>query len=239
MDAPKELGPTSGRGWGKFGFVVGIVTSIAANVARTFVPPHNAPADWSPHPGAIVAAGFWPLALLISLEIISRVQWPGGIGWLAIRYGGLTAVAAIAAIISYRHMSGLLHAHGEDGVSATMGPLAVDGLMVVSSGALLAVARNVGQARADASGESAQLAGAALPPRRAWSPVWTSRCSWRPSRTPPKTARCPGRRWPGSWRRGAWTLANGTPAACWRCSGREAATTAIGRASWPTNRPRE
>jgi hypothetical protein len=51
-------------------------------------------------------------------------------------------VAAIAAIISYRHMSGLLAAYGEEGVGAILGPLAVDGLMVVSSGALMAVAHN-------------------------------------------------------------------------------------------------
>ena len=123
--------------------MTGIVASVSANVARIYVPPKNAPVDWSPPVGAIIAAAFWPIALLISLEIISRVQWPKGRVWFVTRYGGLTAVAAIAAVISYRHMSGLLRFYGESGVDATIGPLAVDGLMVVSSVALLAIADNV------------------------------------------------------------------------------------------------
>jgi hypothetical protein len=137
-----QLEPTSGQGWARGGFGVGVAVSIAANVARVYVPPHNAASDWSPHPGAIGFAAFWPIALLISVETISRVQWPQGRSWWLMRYGGLTAVAAIAAIISYRHMSGLLDAYGEEGIAAILGPLAVDGLMVVSSGALMAISHN-------------------------------------------------------------------------------------------------
>jgi hypothetical protein len=92
-----------------------------------------------------VAAAFWPLALLISIEVISRVEWPDAVGWKFIRYGGLTAVAVIAAVISYRHMSQLLAAYGEDAVSAAIGPLAVDGFMVVCSGALLAIGHGRGR----------------------------------------------------------------------------------------------
>jgi hypothetical protein len=139
-----------------------VVVSIAANVARIYVPPVKAPANWSPPPGAIVAAAFWPIALLISIEIISRVKWPDGLGWQLIRYGGLTTVAAIAAVISYRHMSGLLHAYGEEGIGATIGPLAVDGLMVVSSGALLAIAANE-RSHARAAELVAQATDAPLP----------------------------------------------------------------------------
>lgn len=149
MDRDKT-DPESGKGYALTGFLTGITASIAANIARVYVPPEHAPANWEPRPGAIVAAAFWPVALLLSVEVISRVQWPDGWVWRAIRYGGLTTVAAIAAIISYRHMSGLLTAYGESGINAKIGPLAVDGLMVVSSGALLAIAYNVRQsARAD------------------------------------------------------------------------------------------
>jgi hypothetical protein len=139
----KTINPKSGIGWARSGFLTGILTSVAANIARTFIPPEHAPPGWHPELGAIFAAAFWPVALLISIEIISRVQWPDGWGWWLVRYGGLTTVAAIAAIISYRHMSGLLAAYGESGLSAAIGPLAVDGLMVVSSGAMLAIADNV------------------------------------------------------------------------------------------------
>ena len=59
------------------------------------------------------------------------------------RYGGLTTVASIAALLSYKHMSALLTAYGEDAVGAALGPLVVDGLLVVCSVALLAIADNV------------------------------------------------------------------------------------------------
>jgi hypothetical protein len=97
----------------------------------------------NPQPGAIAFSAFWPVALLISLEVISRVQWPLGAWWGIARYGGLTTVALIAAVVSYRHMSGLLGYYGEDFITTAIGPLAVDGLMVVCSTALLAIADNV------------------------------------------------------------------------------------------------
>ncbi|MDX3494546.1 hypothetical protein ACKI1I_46090 [Streptomyces turgidiscabies] len=115
------------------------MASIAANVAHSYLKPARAAATWTPEGGAIVAAAFWPVALLISIEVISRVHWPDGWLWKLLRHGGLTAVAGIAAIISYRHMSALLASYGEDAVSAAIGPLAVDGFMAVCSGALLAI----------------------------------------------------------------------------------------------------
>jgi hypothetical protein len=83
------------------------------------------------------------LALLISLEVIARVSWPRGRWWAATRYGGLTAVAVIAAVVSYLHMSALLQFYGEDWLTAVIGPLAPDGLLVVCSVALLAIADNL------------------------------------------------------------------------------------------------
>jgi hypothetical protein len=124
---------TAGRAWARAGFALGVVTSIAANVGHTYM-------GSDPPPGALAFSAFWPVALLIALEVISRVQWPPGAWWSISRYGGLTTVALIAALVSYRHMSGLLGYYGEDALTATLGPLAVDGLMVVCSTALLAIA---------------------------------------------------------------------------------------------------
>jgi hypothetical protein len=88
--------------------------------------------------GAVLSAVFWPVSLFVALEILSRTTWPAGILWRSIRLGGLLPVAVVAAVVSYRHLSGLIRYYGEDGLTATFGPLAVDGLMVVASGALLA-----------------------------------------------------------------------------------------------------
>lgn len=132
---------TAGRGWARFGFGVGVIASITANVAHGYIPPAGAGPDWAPSYGAIATAAFWPVALVISVEVISRVNWPEGNGWKWLRFGGVSLVAAIAAVISYQHLHGLLTAYGETGIGALIGPLAVDGLMAVCSGALVALSR--------------------------------------------------------------------------------------------------
>jgi hypothetical protein len=129
---------SNGRGWAYVGAILGGAVSIAANVAHSYVPPTDAPADWAPHVGAVVGAVFWPVALFVAVEILARVAWPEGRGWALLRFGGLLPVAAVAALVSYKHLAGLLAFYGEDGLTATLGPLAVDGLMVMATGALLA-----------------------------------------------------------------------------------------------------
>ena len=47
-------------------------------------------------------------------------------------------VALVAAVVSYRHLSGLLDFYGEDPLTVAIGPLAVDGLMAMATGALIA-----------------------------------------------------------------------------------------------------
>ena len=129
---------TAGRGWAYLGITLGGLVSIAANVAHSYVPPLGAPLGWTPPAGAVVSAFFWPIFLFLALEILARTRWPKGWGWLALRFLGLLPVAIVAGVVSYRHLSGLLTFYGEDPLTATIGPLAVDGLMVVATGALIA-----------------------------------------------------------------------------------------------------
>ena len=107
-------------------------------MAHSYVPPAGAAPGWSPHAGAVVGAVFWPVALLVAIEVLARVAWPPAVRWAVVRFGGLGPVAVVAAVVSYRHLSGLLAFYGEDPITATVGPLAVDGLMVMATGALLA-----------------------------------------------------------------------------------------------------
>jgi hypothetical protein len=130
----------TGRGWAYVGAVLGGSVSIAANVAHSYVPPTGAPADWAPQGGAVVGAIFWPVALFVAVEILARVAWPTGRRWTALRFAGLLPVALVAAFVSYKHLAGLLVFYGEDNLTAMLGPLAVDGLMVMATGALLATA---------------------------------------------------------------------------------------------------
>jgi DNA-binding CsgD family transcriptional regulator len=131
----------SGRVWAYVGAILGATVSVAANVAHSYVPPDGAPAGWQPQRGAVVGAVFWPVALLVAVEILARVVWPAGRRWVALRYLGLLPVALVAAVVSYRHMQGLLTWYGDDRIASTFGPLAVDGLMVMATGALVATSK--------------------------------------------------------------------------------------------------
>jgi hypothetical protein len=113
--------------WSAFG--LGVAASVAANVAHA-----------QPQIGPRVAAAFVPLALLLAVECMSRPRWHrAGAWWGLARYGGTGLVALVAAVMSYRHMRSLLLSYGEDPLNAAIGPLAVDGLMVVAGFALLAM----------------------------------------------------------------------------------------------------
>ncbi|HEY3503736.1 MAG TPA: hypothetical protein VGN37_13245 [Actinocatenispora sp.] len=127
-----------GRGWAYIGVALGGGVSIAANIAHSYIPPARAGTGWSPEPGAVVSSVFWPIALFVALEILTRIPWPTGRGWKFLRFGGLLPVALVAAVVSYRHLSGLLDHYGEDSLTVVIGPLAVDGLMTMATGALLA-----------------------------------------------------------------------------------------------------
>lgn len=137
---------SAGKRWAYAAAGVGGVVSVLANIAHSFVPPAGMPADWRPNGGAVALAAFWPLALLLAIEVIARVEWPDHRRWALVRWGGVTPVALVAAVVSYRHLSGLLRWYGEDAVTVSIGPLAVDGLMVVSTGALLALAARMAPA---------------------------------------------------------------------------------------------
>lgn len=126
--------PIPGHGSAWTGFVVGIGASIAANVL------HAMEGTWT-YP-ELVGAAFWPTALLISVEILTRVAWPHGWQWIVTRFAGVIVVALVAAALSYLHMRSLLLSWGEGAFQATIGPAAVDGLMLISATALLAVSRS-------------------------------------------------------------------------------------------------
>ena len=178
----------SGRSWGYVGAVLGGLVSIAANVAHSYVPPTHATARWHPPLGDVVGAVFWPVALFVAIEILARTAWPRATRWVVVRFAGLLPVAVVAAIVSYGHLSGLLAHYGESALTAHLGPLAVDGLMVMASSALMATAPGhtpdtAGQAEAtradtvpDTSADSApDMAPVAKPKRTRTTPAKSSR----------------------------------------------------------------
>jgi hypothetical protein len=115
--------------------VVGIATSVAANVlgAEDSI--------------AAAIAGWPPIALLLSLEVLTRVPASKRLG----AFGRVTAtigVAFAAGWLSYWHMAATVSHHGEAGGSQYIWPLSVDGLMTVGAIALVELGARIRQLEA-------------------------------------------------------------------------------------------
>jgi hypothetical protein len=105
----------------RFALTLGVAASVAANIL-------HAPTN----PISQVIAAWPPLALLLTVELISRVpvhRWLLGV----IRLLATTVIAGIAAWISYHHMVGVVARYGETGTTPYLLPVSVDGLIVVAS----------------------------------------------------------------------------------------------------------
>jgi hypothetical protein len=76
---------------------------------------------------------------MFAVEALSRVPWPGGFWWLLARYGGVSTVALGSATISYGHVHDVLTSWNYGPRSAAIGPLVIDGLMIICGFALLAI----------------------------------------------------------------------------------------------------
>ncbi|MCE7008551.1 DUF2637 domain-containing protein [Kibdelosporangium philippinense] len=78
---------------------------------------------------------------MLAVEALSRIRWSKGALWSLARFGGAGAVAIGSAVISYGHLRGVLLAWQYGPLTAAVGPLVLDGLMVVCGFALLAMSR--------------------------------------------------------------------------------------------------
>ncbi|PRX25549.1 uncharacterized protein DUF2637 [Actinoplanes italicus] len=109
--------------------VIGIAASLAANVAHA-----------TPTVAGRTIAGWAPVALLLVVEVLAHTPRPRFwvLAWA--RYLGTAIVAGVAATASYRHMRGLALQAGEDWLTASTLPLSADGLILVASVSLMALA---------------------------------------------------------------------------------------------------
>lgn len=149
-------------------FVAGIAASLAANVAHA-----------EPTAGARFVAGWAPVALLLTIEVMMRVPAPRPRVLRVSRYAGTAIVAGVAAIASFRHMRGLALQYGEDQLTANTLPLSVDGLVLVASIALLTLADRRRTVTA-----AAVVATAAMPPPVGSRPLATAATDRQAGRQP-------------------------------------------------------
>lgn len=120
-----------GRGITRFTLIATLVISVIANITHAV----RADSDvtlWLRVPGAAV----WPLLSFLAIEIIVRVEWRSVFSHYFARFFVL-GPAVPAIIVSYEHQSSLLTMMGEGALVSTIGPLAIDGLMIGCTLALL------------------------------------------------------------------------------------------------------
>lgn len=120
-----------GRSVTRFTLIVTLLISVIANITHAV----RADSDvtlWLRVPGAAV----WPLLSFLAIEIIVRVQWQSVFSHYLARTFVL-GPAIPAVIVSYEHQSSLLTMMGENALVSTIGPLAIDGLMIGCTLALL------------------------------------------------------------------------------------------------------
>ena len=108
-------------------------------------------------------AAWSPLALLLTVELISRVP-SGARHRSVVRIATTAVIAGIAAWVSYWHMVDVARAHGESVDSAHLIPLSVDGLVVVASICLIEIAAQLRALTATTTPNAVTAAGAAMAP---------------------------------------------------------------------------
>ncbi|GIJ62403.1 DUF2637 domain-containing protein [Virgisporangium aurantiacum] len=110
---------------------LGVAASVTANVLHA-----------QPHLISQAIAAWPPIALLLTVELISRVPVHHR-GLAVVRIIATAAIAGIAAWVSYWHMAGVAARYGETDASPYLLPLSVDGLIVVASVCLVELAGRI------------------------------------------------------------------------------------------------
>ncbi|MFI7600559.1 DUF2637 domain-containing protein [Actinoplanes sp. NPDC049681] len=166
--------------------VLGVAASVVANVLHAL-----------DNPISQAIAAWPPLALLLTVELISRVP----VHRRSLAFARLVATATIAGIaawVSYWHMAGVAARYGETGASPYLLPLSVDGLIVVASiclvelgGRISALERETKQA-ADVPGlipvpTAAQPSPVAPAPRRSTAEALAEVAAALPKNSPART----------------------------------------------------
>lgn len=178
MSSSNDDSPSHGMFWIYAGLLVGSGLSLYANIKYTFIPPRSAPlwwptgrpwdpAEYSPPSGALVLAASWPVLLYITTEVMMWKGWLAGKGWALVRGLSMLLVAAPVANASYHHLSGLLrYWFPDDVVTVWLGPLAIDGAVLMCTAALQSKAQRRRMQRQEAELASRLGGGAPSPVSR-------------------------------------------------------------------------
>src|SRR6266511_569946 len=127
---------------------VGVAASVSANVLHA-----------RDNPISQTIAAWPPLALLLTVELVSRVPMHRR-GLALARICGTAVISGIAAYVSYFHVAAVAARYGESGLAPNLLPLSVAGLIIVASVSLIELAGRV-RAALDGRAEARPITGAA------------------------------------------------------------------------------
>jgi hypothetical protein len=125
------------------GFFAALGLTLWANYTHTFIPPvpdGTRPAAWYAQLGdtrldppalKVAWALFLPFIVFVLVEVLIRTDWTDVAHARYIQVGGIGPVLLVAGFSSYRHMASLLELYGEHHLVHTVGPLGVDGAMIL------------------------------------------------------------------------------------------------------------
>ncbi|WP_344133044.1 DUF2637 domain-containing protein [Luedemannella flava] len=119
---------------------LGVAASVCANVLHA---QHNVIAQ--------IIAAWPPLALMLSVELISRIPVHRR-ALAALRIFATAVIAGIAAYVSYFHMAAVVLRYGEQQPNPYLLPISVDGLILVASVSLVELAGRVRAIREELAG---------------------------------------------------------------------------------------
>lgn len=132
----------SGRAWAWLLLLLGGSVSLAVNVGHAHVQAAAEGDGQGLQTWAVGWAMAWavlvPVMLFAAVRAVTVIRWPHQRRWALWRWCGVVPAAALAGYMSWSHMSGLLRWLGEDWLVCVLAWLAVDGLMLLGTGGLLA-----------------------------------------------------------------------------------------------------
>lgn len=122
----------SGHGWAYLGVALGLIASVAGNVANTVL------TESEVHLALRVPfAVAWPVFVGIGIEVLTRVEWERNWRHWGARAFLMGPMTLVAGFMSYLHLHHLMILSGEPGLAQAVGPLAVDGTLFGCTVALL------------------------------------------------------------------------------------------------------
>lgn len=128
---------------------VGAGLSMAGNLADTYRTRGAGQVDALDK----ILALAWPALVILAIEMFVSERWKRSAMFQIWRWTGCLAIGSMAMVASWTHLHDLLASRGQLAIVAILGPLAIDGMVIMATGLILSSRGQLATA-----GQSGQLA---------------------------------------------------------------------------------